>query len=239
MRSTLSTVAAFAVGLAAIAGATKADEYRPYVTGAAPITSDYAFGYGYRHGFGGGTVAGQYLAGRAALTRAQGEFNLNSAIAARYLQDAYSAHLDNEQKRVDTYFALKERNRQYVDATRRPRPTLEAILRFNAGLLPERPDRHELDPISGELYWPTALERDEFAAIRVKLEEQFERRARYGELDPESITVIREATEEGRSLLKDQIRELRPNDYLAAKRFLESLEYEANFIPRVEGVASR
>jgi hypothetical protein len=42
-----------------------------------------------------------------------------------------------------------------------------------------------------------------------------------------------------RQQLQSKIRQMRPAEYMAARKFLESLAYEVQFSPRIEGVASK
>ena len=226
-----------------LAGQALADQNGSYANGYYPggytFTPGYGYGYGYGRGYGASTVAGGYLHGAAAAIRAQGEFNANTALAAKILQESRSLRLANRVKSVEAYYALKERNRQYVDATRKPRPTDEQIRRFNAARAPARLDQQEVDAVSGVIFWPPALQSDEFAGARQELQRVFRDRARLGGLSIEDRQKAVELSQETRDTLKEHIRELQSNDYLAAKKFIDSIAYEVRFTPQIDGVAAR
>ena len=226
-----------------LAGQALADENGSYASGYYPggytFTPSYGYRYGYGRGYGASTVAGGYLHGVAAAIRAQGEFNANTALAAKVLEEARSLRLANRVKSVEAYYTLKELNRQYVDATRKPRPTDEQIRRFNAARAPSRLDQQELDMVSGVIFWPSALQSDEFAEARQELQRVFRDRARLGGLSVEDRQQAVELSQQTRQTLKAQIKELHPNDYLAARKFIDSVAYEVRFTPQIDGVAAR
>jgi hypothetical protein len=71
------------------------------------------------------------------------------------------------------------------------------------------------------------LQVDGYAKNRVDLEKIFTGRASTGTLGPADYMKVRQVTTAMLDQLKEQIRDIPPEQYTLAKRFLESLAYEA------------
>ena len=133
--------------------------------------------YGYGWGGGGYHHASTYeegfQRGMADVIRSRGLANLLNSEAAINTEEARSAYIDNRAKWTQTYFEMRQMNRQYRQAERGPRPSAEDIYRYSKERLPDRLSPTELDPVSGAIEWPAILRGEEFAADREKMEELF------------------------------------------------------------------
>jgi hypothetical protein len=189
-------------------------------------------GYGYGYGWGGGTAAGNYLQGQAAVIQSQGQYNYFTALAAKEAADARAKELENRSARVRSYFELRRVN-DISRAAERPTPaTPEQLVKIASIGVPARPAQHQFDRPTGIILWPETLAGDEFAAQRAQLEKLFgERVAGNFGVGSALYQGVSRATTEMKSTLKEQIRQLDPAEYLAARKFLDSLAYEARFAP--------
>ncbi len=106
---------------------------------------------------------------------------------------------------------------------------------------PPRLSPSELDSLTGRINWPILLQHEMFQAPRAGLEELFDRWAvsrnlgaadRFG---AQEYLAILQLTGEMIEQLRQQIQLLPPQDYLNAKRFLESLAFEVQNSNRPEG----
>ncbi len=84
---------------------------------------------------------------------------------------------------------------------------------------------NQIDPVSGELYWPAALLDDGFQAQRSAVDECAAKWVKYGGLDYVERTQVRENIDAMYARLKSQITSIPPQDYVAGRTFLESLLY--------------
>jgi hypothetical protein len=84
-----------------------------------------------------------------------------------------------------------------------------------------------LDGLTGEVTWPLLLETAHFGPYREALEALFVARAADGQMGPAAYLKIERLTDAMLGLLKNCIREVPPEQYMIAKRFLEGLAYEA------------
>lgn len=195
----------------------------------APYSADYGYtrpwGYAY-HRHHASTAAEGYMRGVAAMTRAQGEYNLMTSQANVFNEQARSMSLDNHKKGVETYFTARKINQESRAAERGPRPTKEDLVRLAKTAAPERLGADQFHPATGRISWPDALQGEEYAAYRAQVEQVFAYRAANGGIGAQERAFLAEATSAMRSLLRNQIQELAPMQYTSARRFLDGLTYE-------------
>jgi hypothetical protein len=164
--------------------------------------------------------------------RARGEFNRLTSEAAINMQEARSRAIVNARDAVDAYFQIRQMNRDYRQAERRPRPTREDLERYARAARPDPLSPSELDTLTGRVRWPILLRDDRFAPLRAKLEELLDRWAvsrnlgQFDRFDMEQQLAVRRATDQMQEGLREEIRNVPPQDYVAAQRFLRSLEYQ-------------
>jgi len=191
----------------------------------------------YRHA---STAYEGYLRGWADLHRGVGQHKVLDSIAANYYQDAYSKAIDNDLKATEAYFTKRQINREARAAEALPKPTPQQLAQYARERAPERLSTTEYRPSVGKVYWPATLNDTLFAAERAEIDDAMAHRT-MGDagVGSESYVRINEAATSIQAKLKDNIRSMSPTEYLAAKKFVTRLAYEARFAPGVEGVAMR
>ena len=172
------------------------------------------------------TVGESYARGYADVVRSQGMANLANSEAAINMTEATRRDMENRDQWTDTYFQMRQKNRDYRATERGPRPSREDFVRMAAAGRPEKLSPSDLDSVTGEISWPRALTRPEFAKSRGELESLFAKRTAYGNSTWEDYSKIRQSIEGMQAELKKLVREIPPSDYTASKRFLDSLAYE-------------
>lgn len=175
------------------------------------------------------TAGESYARGLADVTRSAGMYNLATSEAAINATEAQKKYIENRDQWTNTYFQMREANRAYREKERGPRPTMEDLVRYAQAGKPARLSPNELDSVSGKVSWPIVLKKDEFAEARQQLEQLFAKRSQQGSVGPDQLADIRQLTTSLIDQLKQQLqkREVSQMDYVAAKRFLESLSFEA------------
>ena len=166
--------------------------------------------------------------GLSAIIRSQAAYNLTTAEALQKLAEAAREQVRTREEWTHTYFQLREANRAYRDKEELPRPTPEEIVRYAQMGKPDRLSFQDIDPVTGTIQWPDVLQDAAFAEGRAQLESLFSDWVQYGSLRIESRQGIRNRTDAMLSKLRDRIEDVPPADYMAARRFLESLAYEAH-----------
>ncbi len=69
------------------------------------------------------TPAESYSRGIADLIRSGGHYNLSTSEAAVKAAEARKYEMENATDAIDTYFRIRQLNREYREANRRPRPS--------------------------------------------------------------------------------------------------------------------
>ncbi len=211
-----------------------------------PRVGGYGGGYGgYGGGWGGwggytGTIAGSYLQGLGAAASGAGQYNLATSEAARQIEAARAAYLQNQMTALNDYFMAREANRQFREDMRTPRLTPEQLYQVNLSRLPKRLRLDQFDPVTGKINWPDVLKLNELDAERKKLDELFASRTHDNSgVGSENYHEVQMTTHDMLAKLHDDIKVLSPSEYLAGVNFLDSLAFEARFPPSsVPGVTS-
>lgn len=237
---TIATISMLAVTLAAANVDAQGVDYA--AVGAVAnvgVTGYYGGGYYPGWGYSSSTVAEGALRGEADLVRAAGDNAYMNSLAAINNQVALKKNIENRQQWVETYFSMRRTNDAYRASQRDPIPSLGQSQAIAKMLAPQRLNGNQLDPLTGKLNWPAALQADEFALARRQLDRIFANRdlasAGVGNTTDAQVSAI---TSEMQAELKSQIKTMSPSEYLAAKKFIDGLGYEARFAPGVEGIAA-
>jgi hypothetical protein len=90
--------------------------------------------------------------------------------------------------------------------------------------LPRRLGSNEFDPVTGKIRWPQAFLAEKYATPRRSLEKLFVARASTGPT-PTVATEIHNVIVDMIEMLRADIEGLPANDYVAARKFLDSLDY--------------
>lgn len=206
---------------AAIPGVAHAQYGYPQYPG--PYAPSYS-GYGYYHH--ASTLEEGMSNGYANIVQSWGVANLLHSQAARNYQEAYSRDLDNRVKAAATYVQVKRMKREYAASLRVAPPSPEKAARYAKDRAPSRLTDRDLDPISGRISWPAALEDEAFQVHRDKLEEIALKWARYNSLSGAEHLALQQSTKAMQTELKSRMKMYSSTDYIAAKNLLESLAYE-------------
>jgi hypothetical protein len=183
-------------------------------------------GYG-EWGYHASTALEGAYRGLADMIRAEGDYNFESSMAAINNQEARRRDLENRQRVVDTYFSVRRTNRD-MRAAERPRGTPEDFARYARVGMPRLLTPSELDALTGKIAWPILLRFDAFGPERECVEKAFAVRAAMGSISPNDLLLVDQTTSTMLNLLRQGIHSFPPDQYLVARRFLESLAYEAS-----------
>ena len=186
-----------------------------------------------QRGWGGGyhssTAAEGYQRGFASVVRSAGAANLMNSAALSNVEDARSKNIDNRLQATKTYFEMKRYNKDYRDATSKPRPTSEQLFRLAKGATPNQLSPIDLDPVTGMINWPAVLKTDSFEEQRGNLEALYADRANAGgKIEIQQYQEIRKNVRAMQAELRGQIKDIPPQVFTSANAFLKKLEYAAD-----------
>lgn len=181
------------------------------------------------YGWGGhaSTEAEGVQRGFADVVRSAGAANLMNSAAARNWESARKQYIENRLQATETFFEMRQVNAE-ARAAKRPRPlSTEQYVRLARLQAPSRLSVSQFDPTSGTIGWPGLLRGDQFKAERETIEKLFKERATGVDSNASEIDAAIQA-------LSDKLRPLAQttsaNDFIQARRFVESLANEARLI---------
>jgi hypothetical protein len=195
--------------------------YRP----AAPPPSMVG-SYGGWPAYGGTTTAaGSAMNGMSNVISSKGNYNLSTSAAAVNMTQAQSAEIQNRQQATDAYFEMRATNKAARAAEEGPKPTMEQLVKVAHDGVPKPLGEGQMDPTTGKLNWPGALQDDGFASQRAIIDRLMAEQANYGYMSHADQTKFRSTTDALLGELKARIKEIPPPDYVASRTFLNSLVY--------------
>jgi hypothetical protein len=213
------------VALIAATLATAAYAQQPSSTFPQPLQAAPFGGYGHASTFAEGAQRG-----RADIIRAAGEYNYNTAAAWLIGEHAYSKRLENAVQRTQTFFEKRRIHDHYIAETKVMRPDYEQQKRLAQWAAPDRLAPGQLNRQLGSVAWPAVLEGPAFNLYRLQLEALFESRsAENSGLGSVNYSEVQKVAVQMRSALQSRLRQMDSTAYMQAKKFIESVAYEARF----------
>jgi hypothetical protein len=162
--------------------------------------------------------------GFADVVRSAGLNRLQTSVAMKNVEEARRAYIDNRLKATQTYYDMKRMNDDYRDSKRSQPLSFEGYVRLARIQAPERLSVSQLDPFTGSIAWPAILQERKYAADRDLIEQLYEERANEVASNKREIQA---ACDNLLHALQADIDLYAQNDYVRAKRFVESLRHEA------------
>jgi hypothetical protein len=195
--------------------------YQPAVPAASTTTA-----YGGYSGYGGGTtIAGSALNGMGNAMSGAGSMHLSNSAAAINWTQAQKNEIQNKQLGETTYFQMRSENQAWQKAQQAPRMTKEQAARMARDAAPRPITSNEVDPATGKINWPDALQQDIFAPQRTDLDQLLAKKTTYGRLSYPDQSEARKTIETMFGVLESQIKQIPPMDYVASRSFLRSMIY--------------
>ncbi len=180
-----------------------------------------------------------WVSAQAAVIKAKADATVSHAKAIQTMEQTRTVSLDNDLKAATNFYEKRKLNEAYRMVNTQARPTKEDLIRYSKASMPERPTNYQVDQVRGTIRWLEVFQQDEFLAHRVPLDYLFAQRSPANSgLGSENCRQVKQEAEGMREVLRSIIGEMSPAEYLAARKFIESLAFEAQFAPRMEGVAA-
>jgi hypothetical protein len=203
----------------------------PATRGTVPFAGPSAYGIDYYpFGYGHSSTLQEGLGrGLGDMFRSIGRANLENSEAAVNLEEAQRRHIENFKLGTQAYFDMREsnRSRRAIEGKRYPL-TPETLSRYARAGVPRQLSNRELDPATGAIHWPILLMLRQFDDERAVVEQVFVDRAYHGVIGAQSFLVVKQTTDNMLASLREEIHFYPAQEYMTARRFLESLSYEAS-----------
>ncbi len=197
-------------------------------------------GYAYRgYGYHSSTAAEGYGRGAAAVIQSAGEYNLNTSQAAINYEQAYRMSLETSVTKAETFFAKRRINESYRESHQGPPPSRETLAQRARDAAPDRLNEDQFEAAFGTLFWPAAFDDQRFATQRNELDRLMADRDAQAGVGSAHYRDVASVTTAMKDELRGLIFEMTPTEYVQAVNFLNSVAYEARFVPAAEGLASK
>jgi hypothetical protein len=193
----------------------------------APLAQAQYYGGGW--GYHSSTLQEGAQRGFADVIRSAGAANLLNSEATSKYEDARKKYLENRLQATQTYFDMRRLNTEARRSERSLPLSTEAYARLARQQAPERLSVSQLDPLTGTIVWPAPLRRPEYDAPRLELERLYTERANGTSLNYDDIQV---ACDKFQQQIKADLPKFEPNDFIRAKKFIDSLAYEPKVAQR-------
>lgn len=166
--------------------------------------------------------------GLAAVVQAQGYANLQNSEAAKNWEDAKTLEMQNRLRWTETYFEMRQVNRDKRANEAGPQATQEQAIRLARMAAPPRLPSTQLDPVTGHIEYPLILTSDLYTSYRDRLDSLFSKRAASGgSIRYDDFKAIETTISQFIDTLKQHVSEYAAGDYGRARNFLDSLRNEA------------
>jgi hypothetical protein len=175
------------------------------------------------------TAAESYQRGLAEVVRSAADANLMASLAAQNLEAARSQDIENRVKWTEAYYEMRRANKAYRASKRSPRLSQEQIARVTRAGMPKRLTSAQVDPLTGELAWPIVLRDRQYADQTEQLDKLFGARAATSMVPADGFQTAKTHTDVLLAALKKNIDQYKPADWIDAKKFVDSVAYEARF----------
>ena len=179
------------------------------------------------------TVAESRARGLSDVIRSQGQYEMDSAQGRISRTEARSRELDNRMKSTETYFQRRNYNREQRFGTSEEKyakkmANQERYASYARRANPDKLTSKQLDPLTGKITWSPVLMPDEYKKDREKLDKLFTLRARSdGKISGAVYEQISDASQALLAVLRKNSGDLKANDYVSAKRFVNALVHTA------------
>ena len=156
----------------------QAQSFHPIGTPICPPTTSPANYGGYPYGYWGSSTALEgFGRGLGDMINAFGQYNLATSAAAVNLSQARRSEIANDKLWTQTYFEMRDLNRQNREAEiKRERGNPEDWARYAQAGKPKPLGNQNLDAATGQIRWPVLLGLHDFAAQMRKIGEGLRRR---------------------------------------------------------------
>ena len=188
------------------------------------------FGGFAQNGYHASTVAEGEGNAISAVTRSKGQYQLDTSQARINNAQANAMDMQNRKQLSKDYFETQNVNKQnrFADyADRKKQHEKDALFQYGSEGRPTRLTSSELDPVTGQVTWPIALEAPAFSQYTKPIDEAFitraETKSRFNYKTYQQVNKNCDGIEDE---LRSQMKEIGTNDYATARGFVKRLKRE-------------
>lgn len=183
-------------------------------------------GYG---GYGGAQTPQSAEANAMAnVIRSQGMYNVATSQAMINIEKARGSYLANQEKAMQFYYARKRAvEAEHANEREQEKAKIQRYQEYMAQEAANAPrlNSNQLNPNSGQITWPRALQDSAFSNDRNAAEAYFAARAKQSTTVTDS-KKMHDTVAAMRDELRGRIHDMNPSDYMESRKFLDTLSLE-------------
>ena len=155
---------------------------------------------------------------------------LHKMTTIRQLQEQIrQQRMANDMTAMKNWYAKKKLYIDYHKDKARKRPVAKKLEEIARSQAPARLTSYQ--PTSSELSWPYSLANECYSQKRAELERLMtERIPENSGVGSQNCEQTQQAVGQMKTMLKERVKETNPTDYMAAKKFLDTLAFESQFV---------
>lgn len=155
------------------------------------------------------------------------------------MQEIHTMAIDNDIKATTTFYDKRAARESYLANHVKEKPDAADASRYAKSAAPKRLSPGEVSSSYRGIRWPAVLQHEQFASVRERLDAEYTQKS-FGNsgIGSPLYQQVKRMTDEMQVELRGMVREIDPTEYIAAKRFLDGLAYEARFPHMLDGVAA-
>lgn len=213
------------------------------ILGLVPLMADTATAQpGYRYGGRGwgdnrATTVGESRArGVSDIIRSRGSAEVDRSQARINDAQSRSMEMDNRMQYTNDYFERRNINKtarfgtEAQRAAQREQNNQNRLFRYGQEGRPTRLTSRELDPITGEITWPIALEAPDFKEHREDIDMAFVKRAEsHSRFTYDQYQLVQNVCKDLEEALRAAVKTLNPQDWVQARDFVKRVSAEARY----------
>jgi hypothetical protein len=173
---------------------------------------------------------GQNKQANAAIINAAANHMKARAESSKLHQETRKLSAENDRLETQVYYDKKAMYYAYQDAHKPIRSTPEQFAERARQYAPTRLSSYQLRTQEGAIRWPSLLMHGDYAEARSRIDYSFARRTTADSgAGSQNCVELQSRIDTLRESLRNNLKRYKPVDYLAARKFLDSLAYEAQF----------
>ncbi|MEK6246944.1 MAG: hypothetical protein N2C12_02115 [Planctomycetales bacterium] len=205
--------------------------------GLIPLSSGTAMAQWYGGSANVGYHASTVAEGRgnaiSSVTRAKGQYQIDKSQSRINDAQAESMEMQNRVTATNDYFERREINRKnrFGDyAQKKEKNTQERMFKYGKEGRPTRLTSKELDPITGQITWPIALEAPNFKDYRNTIDGEFVKRAEsHSRFSYDGYQAVTKSIDGMQTKLRSEVSKIQPMNWTSANDFVKRLTAEARY----------
>jgi len=177
---------------------------------------------------------------RATMVKSVADANSTNARTLQTIKQTRSITLEADLKAAKTFYEKRKLHEGYRVLHSRKSLAPENLVRYSKNIVPGRLANYQIAPCKGKIKWPLVLQEQAFLQQRLQIDSLFLQRQKAGvAVNRNACRRAQDAVTQMRNELRARVRQMSHGEYLAARKFIDSLAFETRPPKQIQAVATR